>query len=155
VVSNPPPVVPATNPAPIPAPTSIPATTPPPAKIETPPVVPATNLALTNVTKTTVVVALPVAPAPAVTNPPAPVVVVTQTVSPPAAKLSPPVAVTNANTNAVLAKADVTDGSSKVYIYAGAGVLVLVVVATIVFRASRRPQTSLISRSMQDEPRQK
>jgi hypothetical protein len=157
VASNPPPVLEtnppaavaaATNPpVPVPVMASNPPPVAPPVKAEAPPAPTPTSE-----TKTAAAAALPVVPpvTPAATNPLAPVnpqapaTIVTQNL----AKPSAPVAVTNA----VVASTEPPSGQTRVFIFAGVGVVAAAGVITMILLVrSRRPQSSLISRSMEND----
>jgi len=59
-------------------------------------------------------------------------------------------------TNSPAAATEKTDRESRRLIYIAVGLFVVVViVGVVIFRAGRRPQTSLITSSMQDDPRRK
>jgi len=102
-----------------------------------------------------------------VSNPvPAPAPVAVKT-SPPAANpvavpppTNPPAAMVSAPTNAANTTANINDGTDQptrhlVLIGVGLLAVAVVVVLVLVFRPGRRPQTSLISSSMQDDPDRK
>jgi hypothetical protein len=105
------------------------------------------------------IIAAPVMAAP-VTNPPPAVVtisVVTNVVSaPPPVKVEVPVEVPATNTVAVSAVASPQRPIWQ-WVAGGVGLLVVIVIvaAILIFRPGRRPQTSLITSSMQDDPRRK
>ena len=163
-----------------PPPPPAPATNPPPAPLRVvapvkpaPVVVPDLIINGTNVGGTD---NAPAPSAPPVTNPPpavpvanpvsvpAPVVVKN---SPPATNpvpvpppTRPPAAITTAPTNAANISTNTNDGSDQpkrhlVLIGVGLLAVVVVVVLLLIFRPGRRPQSSLISSSMQDDPRRK
>ena len=165
---------------PPPPPPPAPATNPPPAPLRVvapvkpaPVVVPDLIINGTNVGGTD---NAPAPSAPPVTNPPpavpvanpvsvpAPVVVKN---SPPATNpvpvpppTRPPAAITTAPTNAANISTNTNDGSDQpkrhlVLIGVGLLAVVVVVVLLLIFRPGRRPQSSLISSSMQDDPRRK
>jgi hypothetical protein len=95
----------------------------------------------------------PIITAPPVSNPvPAPAPVV--------AKTNPPTAIITAPTNATNIAANANgepDQPARHLVLIGGGLLAVavVVVLVLVFRPGRRPQSSLISSSMQDDPRRK
>lgn len=145
-----------TEPPPLPKVISPPKTNLPVVK----PPVPATNPPAISATQA---VALP---KPAATNPvvatihatnaPPMAVGVQTSAPPPAVSAAQPAAVVT-KTNPVVATTTGPDPSSRRLIYAGVALLVVAVVVVVAFiaRGARRPQTSLISRSMEDEPSRK
>jgi hypothetical protein len=149
--SNPPPAAAATNlavvappatnlPAPAPGIASNPPPTMPPPKKETPLASTATNAEKP--------VAVVVPPPPAVlSNPPVSTATATQVVA------KPVPAVPATNTIAGAAESD--GGRPRVFVYAGIGVLAALLIVAILLVRPRRPESSLISRSMDDDRRGK
>jgi hypothetical protein len=156
LAANNPPPAPAVNPsASAPVATNLPVTAP--LLISNPPPAPAAPPAKTGMTadaspaippKPETNVAANVASAPP--HPPAKGTVVAQTKT--LAKGPAPVAATHA----VVAATQSPDGGNRIYIYSGVGaVAAAAVLAMIVLGRSRRPDGSLISRSMEDDPQRK
>jgi hypothetical protein len=117
----------------------------PPAPPSNPPPVEPPKLVEVPAPATAPVAAAPIAPVKSlILQGPAPVPV---KVAPP---LPPP------PTNSPAAATERTDRESRRLIYIAVGLFVVVViVGLVIFRAGRRPQTSLITSSMQDDPRRK
>jgi hypothetical protein len=140
----------ATNPAPASASASAPVMT--------------TNLAATHALKATAAVAAPASNIPPVkavvplSNSVASIIVpATNPVVPSApAKVAPPVAAPATNTSAP-ATTGAADAPTRRWVQLGIGLLavVTVLVVMVMIRAGRRPQGSLISRSMEDDPHRK
>jgi hypothetical protein len=156
LATNPPPVVATMTNLPPPAP--LPAPVAPAAKMEATPAP-----APTSEPKKGVAVSAAAVPVPplAPTNP-SPAVAVAPSVLPAAAPSNPPAAAvaksspTIAVTNGVVAALEPPGGLTRVYRYAGLGALATsIAFAAIWLVRSRRPEPSLISRSMQDAPPRK
>jgi hypothetical protein len=147
VATNPPPAAPlvaSNNPPPVALTTNFPAQSAvkPPVKAEASPIVASAS----SPTPSAVVVP-PVAPAPVRSNSAAPVAAANQATP----KFTPPATVTNAVAAVTVPPA----GHAPYVIYAGFGIAAITIVGLAFSRLTRRPQASLISRSMQDDTRRK